>query len=129
MSATCFKRNRGNETQGLRQTSAANRNAEPEMEENMTKAELVQRIAEAAGRSEDEVFYILNATLNEITKSMQSGESVQLFGFGTFLVREREPRQGKNPNTGERIVIGRRLLPAFKAGKGLKEAVNLKNIE
>lgn len=95
----------------------------------MTKAELVQRVADAAGRSEDEVTYVLNATLNEIMKSLQAGESVQLFGFGTFLVRERKPRQGNNPNTGESIQIGRRSLPAFKAGKGLKEAVNMKNEE
>ena len=90
----------------------------------MNKSELVDYIAESSDISKASAARALDATLEAITKSLQNAESVSLVGFGTFLVRERAARTGRNPQTGATIQIAAAKVPAFKAGKGLKDALN-----
>ena len=90
----------------------------------MNKAELIAAVAESAELSRAEATEAVEATINVITKALQVGEAVSLVGFGTFEVRERAARTGRNPRTGEAIDIAASKVPAFKAGKALKDAVN-----
>ena len=90
----------------------------------MNKAELIDAIAEAADLSKASATRALDATLDTITSSLQSDDQVTLVGFGTFSVRPRAARTGRNPRTGEAIQIKASNNPAFKAGKALKDAVN-----
>ncbi len=89
----------------------------------MNKTELVARIAESSGLTKKDAEAALNATLNAIQDSLVKGDKVVLTGFGTFEVRERKPRVGHNPRTGDSISIPAQKSPAFKAGKVLKDAV------
>ena len=90
----------------------------------MRKPELVDAIADQADISKDKANLALNAALEAITKALQSEDTVNLVGFGTFLQRSRAARVGKNPQTGESIQIAASNTVAFKPGKALKEAVN-----
>ena len=90
----------------------------------MNKSELIDQIAEAADISKASAGRALDAALEAITKSLAQSEPVSLVGFGTFLVRERAARTGRNPQTGASIEIAAAKLPAFKPGKGLKDALN-----
>ncbi len=90
----------------------------------MNKSELVDHIAEAADISKTAASRALDSALDAISGSLRDGESVALVGFGTFLVRERAARAGRNPKTGESIQIAAAKVPAFKPGKGLKDALN-----
>lgn len=89
----------------------------------MTKVELVAKIAEDAGISKKAAEAALAATLEGITTALTKGDKVALVGFGTFETRKREARTGRNPQTGKEIKIAATTVPAFKAGKGLKDAV------
>ena len=89
----------------------------------MNKSELVNAIAKKTGGTKAEAERGLNAALNVITNVLKKGESVQLVGFGTFQVRKRAARTGVNPSTGEKIKIKAKNVAVFKAGIGLKEAV------
>lgn len=89
----------------------------------MTKVELISAVAASAAISKKDAERIVSATLSVITDELKNGGKVSLVGFGTFEVRERPERQGLNPQTGEPITIAASRLPAFKAGKALKEAV------
>lgn len=89
----------------------------------MNKTDLVNAVAEAAGFSKKDADKAVAAVLESVTKALTDGEKVQLVGFGTFEVRERAAKQGRNPKTGETMEIPASKLPAFKAGKALKEAV------
>lgn len=89
----------------------------------MTKVELVAKIAEDAGISKKAAEAALAATLDGITKALKKGDKVSLVGFGTFETRKREARVGHNPQTGAEIKIKATTVPAFKAGKSLKDAV------
>ena len=89
----------------------------------MTKTELMNAVAEKAGFSKKDADKAVSAVLEAITDALTSGEKVQLVGFGTFEVRDRAAREGKNPATGETIKIEVSKVPAFKAGKALKDAV------
>ncbi|MGM0436018.1 MAG: HU family DNA-binding protein [Bacillota bacterium] len=89
----------------------------------MNKTELVAKVADASGLTKKDAESALSATLNAIQESLEKGDKVVLTGFGTFEVRERKPRVGHNPRTGESISIPAQKSPAFKAGKVLKEAV------
>lgn len=89
----------------------------------MNKTELIAAIAEKAGTSKKDAEKVVNATLEVITAAMAKGDKVALVGFGNFEVRERAAREGKNLHTGETIKIAACKVPAFKAGKALKEAV------
>jgi DNA-binding protein HU-alpha len=89
----------------------------------MRKPELAAAIAEQADLSKEKASEVITAVTDAISKALSEGESVSLIGFGTFEVRQRAERQGKNPQTGEPITIKAAKVPAFKAGKGLKEKV------
>lgn len=89
----------------------------------MRKPELAAAIAEQADLSKEKASEVITAVTDVISKALSEGESVSLIGFGTFEVRQRAERQGKNPQTGEPITIKAAKVPAFKAGKGLKEKV------
>ncbi len=90
----------------------------------MNKHELISAIAQSAGLSKKDADNALSAAINAISKALAEGEKVQIVGFGTFEVRERASRTGKNPRTGETIEIAASKVPAFKAGKPLKDIVN-----
>ena len=90
----------------------------------MNKAEFVAAIADAAELSRAEAANAVDAMVSVITKTLKKGETVTLVGFGTFEVRTRAARQGRNPKTGETIKIAASKNPSFKAGKALKDAVN-----
>ena len=90
----------------------------------MNKHELVSAIAQSAELSKKDAEKALAATINAISKALAEGDKVQVVGFGTFEVRERAARQGKNHRTGEVINIADTKVPAFKAGKALKDVVN-----
>lgn len=89
----------------------------------MNKTDLIDAIAQKAGLSKKDAKAALEATLASVTESLQKGDSVQLIGFGTFKVNERKARTGRNPRTGETINIAAAKVPAFVAGKVLKDAI------
>ena len=89
----------------------------------MNKTELVNSIATKTGMSKKNSESALNAVISSIEESLQNGEKVVLVGFGTFEVRERAERKGRNPQTKEEIIIPASKAPVFKAGKGLKDIV------
>lgn len=90
----------------------------------MNKSELVAAVAQSAELSKKDADKAVAAVFESISKALADGEKVQLIGFGTFEVRRREARTGKNPRTGEVLEIAAANVPAFKAGKALKDAVN-----
>ena len=90
----------------------------------MNKSDLIDAIADSAGLSKADAGRALDATVNSITGALKKGQSVSLVGFGTFSVRDRAARTGRNPRTGETINIAASKNPAFRAGKALKDAVN-----
>ena len=90
----------------------------------MNKSDLVDAIADSAGLSKADAGRALDAVVDTVTGALKGGDSVSLVGFGTFSVRDRAARQGRNPRTGETIQIKASKNPAFKAGKALKDAVN-----
>ena len=87
----------------------------------MTKAELIAAVAAKTDFSKKDVDQVVNSVLTTIGEELAAGGKVQLEGFGTFEVRERAAREGKNPATGEAIQIPASKAPAFKAGKALKD--------
>ena len=89
----------------------------------MTKVELIAAVATEAWLSKKDAEKAVNTMLATITEELKKGEKVSLVGFGTFEVRERPERQGRNPQTKEPMTIAASKLPAFKAGKALKDAV------
>lgn len=89
----------------------------------MTKVELIAAVATEANLTKKDAEQAVNTTLSAITTALKNGEKVTLVGFGTFEVRERPARKGRNPQTGAEITIEASKLPAFKAGKALKDAV------
>ena len=89
----------------------------------MTKVELINAIAAETGLTKKDADTDLKATVDAITAALVKGEKVQLVGFGTFEVRARGERTGRNPRTKETITIPASKAPAFKAGKALKDAV------
>ncbi len=90
----------------------------------MNKSELIDAMAANAGISKSAAASALDGFIDAVGGALKKGDQVTLVGFGTFLVREREARTGRNPRTGESIDIKASKLPSFKAGKGLKDAVN-----
>lgn len=89
----------------------------------MNKTDLVSSISTKSGLSKKDVESVLNGFLGEVTSALSSGDKVQLIGFGTFETRQRSGRTGRNPQTGKAITIPASVVPAFKAGNKLKEAV------
>ncbi len=90
----------------------------------MNKTELVDSIAEAADLPKASAARALDAVVDAITNALKEGDSVSLVGFGTYAVKRREARTGRNPQTGAPIEIKAANVPSFKAGKALKDAVN-----
>ncbi|MFL2535428.1 MAG: HU family DNA-binding protein [Candidatus Azotimanducaceae bacterium] len=90
----------------------------------MNKQELIDNMAESADISKASAARALESMVDSVTGALKSGDSLTLVGFGTFSVRKREARAGRNPKTGEAIQIKAANVPAFKAGKALKEALN-----
>jgi len=90
----------------------------------VNKSELIDAIAAQADLSKADAGRALDATIQAITGALQEGDSVALVGFGTFSVKQRAEREGRNPKTGEAITIPAATVPGFKAGKALKDAVN-----
>ena len=90
----------------------------------MNKTELVAAIAEQASLQKKDAEKALKAFIDVVTDELKKGEKVQLVGFGTFEVAQRAAREGQNPMTGEKMTIPASKAPKFKAGRGLKDAVN-----
>ncbi|MDQ7830002.1 MAG: HU family DNA-binding protein [Armatimonadota bacterium] len=89
----------------------------------MNKEQLVEKVAAKTGLTKKDVLETVNTTLDTITSTLRRGEKVTLVGFGTFLVRRRAAREGRNPQTGAKIRIPAKRVPAFTAGKELKSAI------
>jgi len=89
----------------------------------MNKTELVEAIASSTEMTKTDVDKVVTAFVDVVTEALVKGDKVSLKGFGNFEVRERAARQGRNPQTGETISIAASKVPAFKAGKALKDAV------
>lgn len=90
----------------------------------MNKQELVSSVAEKSGLTKKDSEKAVNAVFASVEEALAKGEKVQLVGFGTFEVRERAARKGRNPQTGAEIEIAAAKVPAFKAGKALKDSVS-----
>ena len=90
---------------------------------DVTKQDVADAVAEATGLSKAGANKAVDAVIDCIKGSLASGNSVGIIGFGTFEVRERAAREGRNPQTGATIQIAAKKVPAFKAGKGLRDAV------
>ncbi|MBM7866402.1 integration host factor subunit alpha [Heliobacterium gestii] len=89
----------------------------------MNKTELVSAVAEKAQLTKKDAEKAVNAFFTAVEEALKAGDKVQLVGFGTFEIRERKARTGRNPQTGETITIEASKTPAFKAGKALRDAV------
>ena len=94
------------------------------MSNTINKADLVGKVAEKTAMSKTETAALVDAVLDAITNELKNGVEVRLVGFGTFHVTRRKAGEGRNPQTGEKIAIPASNQPKFKAGKGLKDAVN-----
>lgn len=90
----------------------------------MNKSELIDAIANGADISKASAARALDAALDAVTDALRKGDQVTLVGFGSFLVKERAARTGRNPQTGKEISIAAAKVPGFKPGKALKDAVN-----
>lgn len=89
----------------------------------MNKTELIHQVTEQVHLSKKDVTEVIDTVLQTITEALRNGETIQLVGFGSFEVRSRAARKGRNPKTGEVIQIEASKVPAFKPGKLLKEGV------
>ncbi len=89
----------------------------------MNKTDLIGDVAAATGMTKKDVEKTVNAFISSIQDALKAGDKVQLIGFGTFEVRDRQARKGRNPQTGKEISIAATKVPAFKVGKGFKEAI------
>ncbi len=89
----------------------------------MNKSELIDSVVEQTGMMKKDSEKAVNAFIESISEALAKGEKVQLIGFGTFDVRKRNAREGRNPSTGETIKIAAQTVPVFKAGKGLKDKI------
>ena len=90
----------------------------------MNKQELVANVAEQASLTKKDAEKAVNAVFETIKSALSEGDRIQLIGFGTFEVKDRKARKGRNPQSGEEIEIAASKMPVFKAGKALKDSVN-----
>ncbi|WP_445496579.1 nucleoid-associated protein HU-beta [Photorhabdus sp. SF281] len=90
----------------------------------MNKSQLIDKIAADSNISKAAAGRVVDAFISSVTAALKDGDDVALVGFGTFAVRERSARTGRNPQTGEELKIAAAKVPAFRPGKGLKDAVN-----
>lgn len=91
----------------------------------MNKSDLIEKVANRLPTlAAKDVEVIVNTIFDSMTDSLAKGSRIEIRGFGSFEVRQRSPRQGRNPKTGQNVQVGRRRVPFFKVGKELKEKVN-----
>lgn len=90
----------------------------------MTKAELVEEVARTAQITKKHAELIVNTVFESIVNSLKDGDKIELRGFGSFRIRKRGPRTGRNPKTGARVDVPSKRIPYFKPGKELKELLN-----
>jgi len=90
----------------------------------MTKVELVEKVAEKIQLTKKQTEAVVNIMLTCITEALSEGDKVELRGFGSFRIRNRNPREGRNPKTGDTVQIPAKRVPFFKAGKELREMVD-----
>ena len=90
----------------------------------MRKSDLIKEVSQKTNQSENQVGAVVNATFDAIQQSLAMGQDVSITGFGTFRISERSAREGRNPQSGERITIPARKSPSFKPGTQLKRAVS-----
>ena len=90
----------------------------------MTKAELVDEVSQNSALIKKDAEVIVQTVLDSITDSLKAGEKVELRGFGSFRLRDRAPRLGRNPKTGEQVHVPAKRVPYFKPGKDLKSLIN-----
>jgi integration host factor subunit beta len=93
----------------------------------VTKADIVEKIAEKTGLNKREAFLVVDLLIEDIKKALSEGDKVELRGFGSFKVKKRNPRKARNPRTGETVNVPAKLIPFFKVSKALKEKVNSKS--
>jgi len=94
------------------------------MTKGMTKAELVEEVAKTTQLTKKHAELIVNTVFESIVTSLKEGEKIELRGFGSFRIRHRGPRIGRNPKTGDRVEVPPKRIPYFKPGKELKELLN-----
>ncbi|MEM7052371.1 MAG: integration host factor subunit beta [Acidobacteriota bacterium] len=92
----------------------------------MTKAELVDEVARSTQLTKKHAEIIVNTVFDSIVHSLKEGEKIELRGFGSFRIRNRGPRMGRNPKTGEKVQVPAKRIPYFKPGKELRELLNTK---
>lgn len=90
----------------------------------MTKAELIEEVAKAAEINRKHSEIIVNTVFNTIIDALHRGDKIELRGFGSFRIRQRGPRKGRNPKTGDAVDVPAKRIPYFKPGKELKELIN-----
>ena len=95
-----------------------------ELKEGMTKAELVEKVAGTTQLTKKHAELIVNTVFESIVQSLKEGEKIELRGFGSFRIRHRGARIGRNPKTGDRVAVPPKRIPYFKPGKELKELLN-----
>ena len=93
----------------------------------MNKSDLVDAVAGSADMSKAQAAHAVDAVLDGISRALSNGDSVALVGFGTFSVRHRNARSGRNPRTGEKVVVPAKNVPMFKPGKGVRDRLNYKS--
>ena len=94
------------------------------MKRGMTKAQLVDEVARNTELTKKHAELIVNTVFDSIVGSLRKGEKIELRGFGSFRIRQRGPRIGRNPKTGDRVQVPPKRIPYFKPGKELKELLN-----
>jgi integration host factor subunit beta len=102
---------------------------EPSKPGVMTKAELVDEVAQIVQLTKKQAETIVNIVFESIVNSLRAGEKIELRGFGSFRLRSRKSRTGRNPKTGERVDVPSKKIPYFKPGKELKELINQRMAE
>ena len=90
----------------------------------MTKADLVDEVVRVTGVSKKHAEIIVNTVFSSIVEALRSEDKIELRGFGSFRVRRRRPRQGRNPKTGDQVAVPEKRIPYFKPGKELKDLIN-----
>ena len=90
----------------------------------MTKADLVEKVANEADMTKKDAEQLVEIIFDSITASLNKGEKIELRGFGSFRLRRREPRKGRNPKTGDKVDVPPKRVPYFKPGKELKDLIN-----
>lgn len=90
----------------------------------MTKADLVEEVSRVSDLTKKDAELIVETVFQNVIRALHRGDKVELRGFGSFRLRRREPRKGRNPKTGDRVDVPRKLVPYFKPGKELKDLIN-----